>query len=245
MCNIVSKKGITMTAIYNWDIQQGTPEWNALRCGLITASGAKHLMSPTGKVADNDKTRQYIYELAAQRITGFAENSYQSEDMLRGHAEELLAREVYESNYGMMRQCGFITRQIGNGLDSRPRNPIVGYSPDGVIGKDGLWECKSRQNKYQIQVVAANTVPQEHMLQLQFGLWVTEREWIDSTSYSNGMCAFTLRVGRDEAVIANIEAAVLAAEQKIVEVVSAYYAVRYKEGVRIVDVERIREEIEA
>ena len=55
---------------YHYDIEQGTPEWLALRCGILTASEIKLIMTPTLKVASNDKERAHLFELIAQRSTG-------------------------------------------------------------------------------------------------------------------------------------------------------------------------------
>ena len=42
---------------YHYDIEQGTPEWLSLRCGILTASEIKLIITPTLKVASNDKER--------------------------------------------------------------------------------------------------------------------------------------------------------------------------------------------
>ena len=77
---------------YHHDIIQGTPEWHNLRRGVLTSTAIKTLITPTGKLSDNDKTRAYVYEVAAQRITGRTEDSYLSFDMMRGHTDGILAR---------------------------------------------------------------------------------------------------------------------------------------------------------
>ena len=33
---------------------------------------------------------------------------------------------------------------------------VIGYSPDGLVGDDGLIECKSRRQKYQIETILAD-----------------------------------------------------------------------------------------
>ena len=52
------------------------------RCGLLTASEMKLIITPTLKIASNDKERAHIYELAAQRITNYVEPSYVGDDKL-------------------------------------------------------------------------------------------------------------------------------------------------------------------
>ena len=62
-----------MSVIYHDDLIQGSDEWLQIRCGLLTASEMKHILTPTLKVANNDKTRAHAYELAFQRITQYVE----------------------------------------------------------------------------------------------------------------------------------------------------------------------------
>jgi len=172
---------------YHNNIQQGTPEWHALRCGVVTASKVGALVTPkTLKVAKNEAVRSMAYDIAAQRITGHTEPSISTYHMQRGHLEESIAREVYSDRYYPVQQTGFVTRQI----DSLH----IGYSPDGLVGNDGLIEIKSRVAKYQAQTIALNSVPREYSLQLQMGLLVTNRKWIDFVSYSNGMPLYVERV---------------------------------------------------
>lgn len=77
-----------MAIVYHNDLIQGSEEWHQARCGLITASEVKLLLTPTLKQANNDKSRAHIWELAAQRISGYVEPAYVSDDMLRGTEDE-------------------------------------------------------------------------------------------------------------------------------------------------------------
>lgn len=175
---------------YHNDIEQGTTEWLALRCGILTASEMRMIMTPTLKPASNDKERAHLFELLAQRITGHTEPQYVSDDMLRGHEDEIEARIKYDEHYAPVTECGFVTRDMGG--------YVIGYSPDGLVGDDGLIECKSRRQKYQVETILADEVPAEYMLQIQTGLLVTERNWLDFVSYSAGLPMFVKRVWSDE-----------------------------------------------
>ena len=86
---------------------------------------------------------------------------------------------------------------------------IAGYSPDGLIGKDGLAEIKTRQPEKLIALMLGGPIPQDEYVQGQFGLWATGREWIDHVAGYPGMQSYTRRVGRDEETIAQIEEAVV------------------------------------
>jgi len=201
---------------YHHDIIQGTPEWHDLRRGVLTSTAIKTLITPTGKLADNDKTRAHVYEVAAQRITDRTEDNYTSFDMMRGHMEEVLSRDLYAQHYAPVTECGFITN---NSLGF-----TVGYSPDGLVGEDGIIEIKSAKAKIQVQRITDGVIPQEHYAQVQTGLWVTGRKWCDFISYSNGMKMMVVRVNADPDYHALIEQAAKAFEAKVSEVMMAYAA---------------------
>lgn len=174
-----------MTITYHEELVQGSEEWLAARCGLLTASEMHLIVTPTLKAASNDKERTHLYELLAQRITGYVEPRYISDDMLRGMDEELLAIDLYSKKYSKVHRVGFITNDEWGFT--------IGYSPDAIVGQDGLVECKSRRQKYQIQTIVDGVVPPEYMIQIQTGLMVSGREWLDFISYSGGLPMFVMR----------------------------------------------------
>lgn len=171
---------------YHHDIEQGSEEWHALRCGILTASEVKLILTPTLKVASNDKERAHLFELLGQRITGYTEPRYISDDMLRGQEDEIEARIRYAEHYAPVTECGFVTND-DHGF-------VIGYSPDGLVGSDGLIECKSRRQKFQVETILNDEVPAEYMAQIQTGLLVTGRKWLDFVSYCAGMPMFVKRV---------------------------------------------------
>ena len=189
---------------YHTEIVQGTDEWFEARRGLLTASEMKLILTPTLKVAANDKSRSHVWELLGQRITGYVEPHWASDDMLRGKDDEVDARILYNDNYAMVQDCGFVTNDEWGFA--------IGYSPDGLVGDDGLIEVKSRCQKYQIETIVdyvpINKIPEEYVLQVQTGLLVTRRKWCDFISYGNGQPMATIRVEPDlEVQRAIIEAA--------------------------------------
>lgn len=187
-----------------------------MRCGLITASEMKLLLTPTMKLASNDKVRTHVWEIAAQRVSMYTEPSYIGDHHLRGWEDEAYARDLYSETRAPITETGFVTNDKWGFT--------IGYSPDGLVGADGLWECKSRVQKYQIQTIATDEVPQEFMLQLQTGLLVTERAWIDFTSYSGGLPMFTKRVMPDPGMQAAIVDAATEFEGNVQDAVASYRA---------------------
>ena len=204
-----------MTITYHTDLIQGSDEWLAARMGILTASEVKHILTPTLKIANNDKTRQHVWELAAQRITRYVEPQYIGDDMLRGYADEILAREKYSETRAPVEEVGFVT--------SDALGFVMGYSPDGLVGDDGLIECKSRRQKYQVQTICEGAVPDEYVLQLQTGLLITGRKWIDFISYSGGLPMFVHRVFPDPAIQSAIVSAATEFEAKVVQAVQSFH----------------------
>lgn len=195
-----------MLKVYE-ELEQGSDEWLAARCGLLTASEIKLILTPTLKPASNEKERMHLFELLAQRISGFVEPSYVSDDMLRGREDEIEARLVYDKNIAPVREVGFMTNdQWGFTL---------GYSPDGLVGDDGLIECKSRRQKYQVQTVIDGKMPEDYVLQVQTGLLVSGRKWCDFVSYSGGLPMAVIRVEPDPRVQAAILSAAAAFEERL------------------------------
>ena len=209
-----------MSAVYHPEVTQGSDEWHAMRCGLLTASEMKLILTPTLKVANNDKTRAHVWELAAQRITRYVEPSYVGDDMLRGWEDEDLARAAYAKNYAPVTEVGFVT--------SDALGFTIGYSPDGLVGDDGLIEIKSRRQKFQIETIATGEVPADYMMQLQTGLLVTGRKWIDFISYSGGLPMVTIRVEPIAEFQEAIIAAATAFETQVVERMADYHAALLK-----------------
>ena len=205
-----------MTITHHPNIEQGSDEWLQLRCGLLTASEMKLILTPTLKVANNDKTRAHAYELAFQRITNYVEPQYISDAMLRGQEDEVYARLAYSEHYAPVTETGFITNDKWGFT--------IGYSPDGLVGDDGLIECKSRCGKYQVQTIASDAVPDDYVLQLQTALLVTERKWIDFVSYCGGLPVFVKRVEPDEQVQEAIIAAATGFQERVDDIVRDYRA---------------------
>lgn len=197
--------------------EQGSAEWHELRRGKITASNLKLIMTPTLKVANNDKARAYAFDLAAQRISGFSDASdYQSDDMMRGHIDEVRARMLYHEHVAPVETCGLMVRTVG-GVE-------LAYSPDGLVGDSGLIEIKSRRQKYHVQTIAAGEVPPEHWLQVQGGLLISGREWIDYISYCGGLPMGIIRTHPDKATHAAIIEASQSLEASIAKIMRDYEA---------------------
>lgn len=219
------------------DLYQGTEEWMAARCGMLTASEMSLIVTPTLKAARNEKERAHLYELLAQRITGYVEPRYVSDDMLRGQDDEVEALTLYAKHYAPTEAVGFITNDKWGFT--------IGYSPDALVGSDGLVEVKSRRQKFQIETfvihVAEGTIPADFVIQVQTGLLVTERAWCDLVSYSGGLPLAVIRAYPDPAVQDAIIAAAGDFEKRLAAALARYRDAVAKAG--SIQTERIVREI--
>lgn len=222
-----------MTIKYH-NVEQGSAQWLECRRGLLTASEMKLIVTPSLKIAANDKERAHLYELLAQRVTGYVEPAFQSYDMERGNFDEEHARGKYADEYEPVEECGFITNDEWGFT--------LGYSPDGLVGTDGLIECKSRVQKWQMQTlveyVAKDEIPPDYMIQVQTGLLVSKRKWCDFISYSGGMKMATVRAHPIPEVQEAIIVAARAFEDRLAEKRAIYEELIASEA-RLIQTERL------
>lgn len=181
------------------DIEQNSPQWEAARCGLVTASGFADVLAQ-GRGGAPSKTRQtYMRKLAGERITGKPAENYHNSFMDRGHEVEDQARAWYELvTEQEVERVGFVR------CDERK----VGVSPDGIIGTKGGVELKSVAPHLLFPIYESGEFPSEHTPQVQGTLWVLGREWWDCVAFFPGMRPFKMRAYRDETYIASLAIAV-------------------------------------
>lgn len=228
-----------MSITYHRELVQGSEEWHAARCGLLTASEMQLIVTPTLKAASNDKERGHLYELLGQRVTKHVEPRYVSDDMLRGKDDEVAAVDLYGKTYAPITLIGFITNDKWGFT--------IGYSPDALVGKDGQVECKSRSQKYQIRTlvdfVAKETIDPDFAIQVQTGLMVSERAWCDLISYCGGLPMATVRVFPDAKIQAAILEAATAFEARLSAAKERFDSVLASNARLITTKRRIHEEI--
>ena len=178
------------------EVKQGTEEWFLARCGKVTASEFKSVLA-SGRGASESKTRRtYMLKILGEILTGRPADKWQgNEHTERGHEDEPIARILYESKSGNeVQEVGMIESDCGK----------IGYSPDGLCGFDGLVEIKSKSPHIHLDVLLKGEIPTEHIAQLQGGLMVSGRDWIDFVSYCEGLPIFIKRVHRDIEYITNL-----------------------------------------
>ena len=107
-------------------------------------------------------------------------------DMWRGCDAEPFARDIYSAHYQQAVEVGFMRLDEDWGT--------LGYSPDGLVGTDGLIEIKAPRSKGHLSTILSGEVPSYYLAQCQAGLLVSGRDWLDFVSYVAGMPLFVKRV---------------------------------------------------
>lgn len=173
---------------------QLTPEWWALRRGVLTASRvAKIITAKTQKLSA--QADGLIYELLGElyRTTppSEVERTGQMNYAMRfGQDCEHEARRYYEMTRGVdVEQVGFCLSDDGR----------LGCSPDGLVGDAGCLEIKAPQPATQIRYLLDDGLPDEYRPQVHTHLLVTERDWCDFLAYSgHGLPHLLVRVTPDD-----------------------------------------------
>lgn len=192
------------------------------------AAWAKENATRVIEPATGDTARSLTRLLVAERITGWTDPTYMSDDMIRGIEDEPRAVETYAQHYkAPVQRMGFMVRKESWGT--------LGFSPDSLVGTDGFVEVKSRRAKKQLQTILDWEVPSENMAQIQAGLLVSGRQWCDYISFTGGMPMPVMRVEPDEKWFAAIREAV----QLFEETAAMWMAVYRKKTAGLAVPERI------
>ena len=192
-------------------IEQGSLEWFSMRCGKVTASKVADVMSKGKGSAESAGVRNYRAQLVVERLTGTREETYTNGAMQRGTDLEPLARECYEFLKGVaVDQVAFV---------DHPLIPMSGASPDGLVGEDGLVEIKCPNTATHIDYIFAGVPPSDYIKQMMWQMACTGRKWCDFVSYDprlpEEMQLFVVRLMRDDAMISEMESAVIAFNRSV------------------------------
>jgi hypothetical protein len=154
------------------DVEQNSPEWDALRLGKATASGYSKFMANYGN-AFGDPALRYALQIALERVTGNkAEYSFRTDDMERGHEQEPIARMLYEEQtFTDVTNGGFF--DWGN----------YGDSPDGLIDSDGVLEIKCVIAPVHHANIRRGKPDPTYKWQIVGHFDGTGRDWVDFASY--------------------------------------------------------------
>ena len=179
------------------DIEQGTPEWFALKAGVPSASNFDKIVTTKG--IRSKSAEKYLYQLAGERITGIREEGYQNAAMLRGIEMEQEAVNLYELARGVE------TEKVG--IIYLNEQKTVLCSPDRLIqGKSmGLLEVKCPLIQTHVGYLVNGKLDTEYFQQVQGQMYVTGAEWCDLFSYFPGIKPLIIRIVRDETFISALD----------------------------------------
>ena len=156
------------------DIEQGTDEWFAIRCGKVTASRVADVIATT-KSGYSASRANYEAQLICEILTGKPAESYSNAAMQWGTETEPLARAQYELKTGnMVNQIGFVVH---------PMIEQAGASPDGLIGEDGCIEIKCPNTSTHLDTLLSQKVPSKYITQMTWQMVCAGRKWCDFVSY--------------------------------------------------------------
>ncbi len=191
------------------DVTQGSDEWHRLRVGSIGASSIDKIITTKG---ERSKQREdYMFTLAAERITGKQEVGYLTQAMINGIEREAEARSLFEMAHGVeIKQVGLVYK------DDRK---LCHCSPDGLIGDDSGIEIKNPMSKNHCKYLLANKLPTEYFCQVQMSLYVTEREKWFFVSHYPGMRPLFLEVFRNDEWIEKLDLELTRFNDELLELV--------------------------
>lgn len=180
------------------NLEQGSDEWLKARLGVATASNFDKVITSTGK--ESTQFEKYALELASQLLMDEPEETYKNDAMKRGNELEPVARQAYEeTTFNIVETVGMFKSDCGN----------FGYSPDGLVGNDGLIEIKCPQATTHLKYLIDDKLPADYVAQVQGGLFISGRKWCDFVSFhpnfKEGRQLFVKRIERDEDFIAKLE----------------------------------------
>lgn len=175
---------------------QGSPEWFSARAGSVGASSVDKIVTTTGK--SSTQRQAYLYQKAAEKLTGTIAETYSNANMATGVEREQESRELFAMIHDVeIEQVGLILPFEGAGYHC---------SPDGIVkGKNEGLELKNVLGSTQVKYLDKGEMPTEYKLQIQMSLLVTEWDVWNFFTYHPGLPPFDLRVGRDEKLIKAIK----------------------------------------
>lgn len=204
---------------------QGSPEWFQQRLGRVTASRVADVIAKT-KSGYSTSRENYMVELALERITGQRQESFTNTAMQWGTDNEPLARAAYEA------KTGALVEEVG--MIAHPTIAMSGASPDGLIGADGLLEIKCPNSATHVKTLRTGKPDAKYITQMAWQMACTDRKWCDFVSFDprmpEGLQLFTVRVMRDDKMIADLETEVESFLVEVAEMVLELLTMKEKEA---------------
>ena len=159
-----------MKPIIHWGIEQGTPEWDAMRAGKWGSSSAAVIMGGL----DTDGLKSLIKDIAWGRVYGPPDPGFKGAAMARGHIVEPDARDWYAFTKRVpVLQAGVVEHATVSN---------VMWSPDGLT-EGGAIEAKSPLHKAWMDCKRTGKIPSEYRWQCKWAMWTGALGYLDFVSY--------------------------------------------------------------
>ena len=176
--------------IFHHDVSQYSEEYDRLRLGIPTSSNFHKIITPQGK--PSKQWREYACVLIAERLLQQKIEFYNSPAMERGLIVEADAVDWYEFDQDVTTQrVGFITDD----------NHTLGFSPDRLVGAEGLLEIKAPLPHTQVDYWISGEISERFRPQLQGQLYISQRSWVDIVCWHDVLPKLVMRVEPDEKFI--------------------------------------------
>jgi len=179
------------------DLEQGTQEWLDARKGKLTASVAKRIITPTGKLSTSAKA--LMIELATECVV---DDPTLKQRQARLEFNDAIAwGKLYEPE-----ARGCFTKITGHAVDEvgflqSTLHPCLGISPDGMFQNgetvNGL-EIKCPISTTHSEWHYDGKLPDDHKIQVHFSMAITGIQTWYFMSYYPGLNPFILPVHYDE-----------------------------------------------
>ena len=195
-----------MTIVWH-SAPQGSSEWLAARRGAVTGSRARDARDKLKGGAPSKACIAYAQDLARERCGGSPPRVFVTSAMQTGTEQEPIARMRYEAETGhLVEEVGFACTDDGK----------FGASVDGLIGADGVFECKTLVASATLFAALVDGDISAYRDQCLFSLWLLSRQWVDLSLWCPDLASLhTVRIARDEDAIAALEADIVAFERTV------------------------------
>jgi putative phage-type endonuclease len=182
-------------------VEQRSSEWFEARCGSLGASKIGVAIARLKRSGERTAAAMdYMYELAAERITGVPAKRHNPMYWGRDHEDEARASYAFLTNLPV----------IKIGLIPHPTIEGAHASPDSLVGDEGGLEIKCPTPATHLRTLLEGEVPEDHLPQIHWALACSGRQWWHFMSYDPRfppeMQMFIKRLDRDETIIASMEA---------------------------------------
>ena len=180
---------------------QGSPEWLAIRRGVITGSRFRDARDCLKDGKPSKACRAYAMDVARERVGGMVPSVFVNAAMRTGTQQEPLARLAYEELTGnVVLEAGF----------AYTADRLFGASVDGLVGAEGAIEIKTMVSSDTLFTAVVDGDISAYTDQCNGAMWLLGRKWVDLILWAPDLACIgrhlTIhRIERDDDVIGKME----------------------------------------